>query len=228
MRALLAFLAFFTLSTSAAAAPARDWSRTVTATPKGGFRMGNPAAKVALIEYGSLTCPHCRAFDQTGASPLINTYVKTGKVSYEFRNYVRDPLDMAAALVARCGGARSFFPISRALYEDQPVWLERVQKAPSATFDRINALPKEKMFAEIATLAALRPYAAAKGVGAAQTARCLADTASIKRLAEMTGQAKEDYPDFPGTPTFILNGQRIDGVGTWDDLQPLIKAALGR
>lgn len=228
MKLLAAFLALFVLATSAEAAPARDWSRTVTATAKGGFRMGNPAAKVALIEYGSLTCPHCRAFDQTGASPLINLYVKTGKVSYEFRNYVREALDMSAALVARCGGPRTFFPISRALYADQPTWAGRVQGLPSTTFDRINQLPKEQMFTEIAKLAGLQRYASARGISPTRTARCLADTASIKQLASMVGQAKEDYPDFAGTPTFILNGQRIDGVVTWEDLQPLIKSALGR
>jgi protein-disulfide isomerase len=44
----------------------------------------------------------------------------------------------------------------------------------------------------------------------------------------MVGQAKDDYPDFPGTPTFVLNGKMLDGVGTWDVLEPAIKAALGR
>src|SRR6185436_6210996 len=61
-----------------------DWSTIVTETPAGGFLMGNPNAKVQLIEYGSLTCPHCREFDETGVTPLIEGYVKTGKVGYEF------------------------------------------------------------------------------------------------------------------------------------------------
>src|SRR5574338_12031 len=66
-----------------------DWSQVVNPTSQGGFLMGNPDAKVKLVEYGSLTCPHCREFDEAAVTPLINDYVKSGQVSYEFRNYVR-------------------------------------------------------------------------------------------------------------------------------------------
>ncbi|MFL6763858.1 MAG: thioredoxin domain-containing protein, partial [Sphingomicrobium sp.] len=65
-----------------------DWTRAVAATPEGGFRMGNPAAPVKLVEYGSLACPHCRHFEATGYKPLIQNYVRTGRVSYEFRNFL--------------------------------------------------------------------------------------------------------------------------------------------
>ncbi|HEX2762279.1 MAG TPA: thioredoxin domain-containing protein, partial [Allosphingosinicella sp.] len=50
---------------------ARDWTRTVVATPEGGFRMGNPAARVKLVEYGSLTCGHCAAFSRAGVGTLL-------------------------------------------------------------------------------------------------------------------------------------------------------------
>src|SRR6185369_5725735 len=103
-----------------------DWTQIVTPTPAGGFMMGNPVAKVHLIEYGALTCPHCRAFDETGVTPLINTYVKTGKVSYEFRNYLLSAMDLAPSLIARCNGAKSFFALTRALYTDQPEWVGKV------------------------------------------------------------------------------------------------------
>ena len=83
-----------------------DWSTVYSATEKGGMLMGNPDAKIRLIEYGSLTCPHCREFDENGAPQLIEKYVKSGQVGYEFRNYVRDPIDLAATLIARCNGQR--------------------------------------------------------------------------------------------------------------------------
>src|SRR4051812_19274153 len=67
-----------------------DWSMVVNPTSAGGFMMGNPNAKVKLVEYGSLTCPHCREFDEKGVPALIANYVKQGRVSWEFRNYVRD------------------------------------------------------------------------------------------------------------------------------------------
>src|SRR4051812_15478339 len=90
-----------------------DWSEVVNPTGAGGFVMGNPNAKLKLIEFGSLTCPHCREFDEKGVPTLISKYVKTGQVSWEFRNYVRDAFDLTASLVARCNGAKSFFPLTR-------------------------------------------------------------------------------------------------------------------
>ena len=72
--------------------------------------MGNPNAEVKLVEFGSMTCPHCAEFDEQGGKPLIDNYVKNGQVSFEFRNFVRDPFDMTASLIARCGGAKQLLP----------------------------------------------------------------------------------------------------------------------
>ncbi len=73
--------------------------------------MGNPNAKVKLVEIGSLSCPHCKLFEQEGAPVLIDKYVKTGQVSWEFRPYIiHGPIDMAANLVARCNGAQDLLP----------------------------------------------------------------------------------------------------------------------
>src|SRR5881397_817088 len=77
------------------------WADVANAT-SAGFMMGNPNAKVKLVEIGSLSCPHCKAFDDEGVPALIEKYVKTGLVSWEFRNYVRDAFDLTATLVARC------------------------------------------------------------------------------------------------------------------------------
>jgi protein-disulfide isomerase len=94
MRALLLAGAILTgaVAAQAAAAPkrsaapaARDWTRTVSATPEGGYRVGNPAAAVKLVEYGSLTCNHCATFAKEGMPPLLSRHVRTGRVSYEFR-----------------------------------------------------------------------------------------------------------------------------------------------
>src|SRR5262245_41461876 len=58
----------------------KDWSETIVETPEGGFRMGNPDAAIKLVEYASLTCPHCRDFTKAAAEPLKANYVRTGKV----------------------------------------------------------------------------------------------------------------------------------------------------
>ncbi|HET9639653.1 MAG TPA: thioredoxin domain-containing protein, partial [Allosphingosinicella sp.] len=143
--------AFFLLAGVAAAAPAApppgkaaparaDWSRTVVATPEGGFRMGNPAAKVKLVEYGSLTCGHCANFAKAGMASLVGTYVRSGKVSYEYRNFILNGLDVAATLVARCGGPSRFFPVADKLYATQGQWAGRVGALTAAQKAQVSAL----------------------------------------------------------------------------------------
>ena len=73
-----------------------DWSSVVSETTAGGYLMGNPNAKVQVVEFGSMTCPHCAEFDEEAMKPLVDNYVKSGKVGFEFRNFVRDPFDVAA------------------------------------------------------------------------------------------------------------------------------------
>src|SRR3546814_11296312 len=87
--------------------------------------MGNPAAPVKLIEYLSYTCPHCAAFSAESAAVLRGRMVKSGKVSLELRNAVRDKLDLAAAALARCAGTQGFFAASDALFARQPDWSPR-------------------------------------------------------------------------------------------------------
>ena len=204
-----------------------DWSTVVTATPEGGFMMGNPNARVKLIEYGSLTCPHCREFDEKGVPLLIANYVKTGVVSWEFRNYVRDAFDLTASLIARCNGEKSFFPMSRSLYKDQAIWVAKVQATPPDQIEKLQNLPENQQFVELAKVAGFQEYAAARGVPAARSNQCLADETTINQLVQMTSDATSQYPDFPGTPTFILNGKMLEQAGTWGALEPKLRAELG-
>jgi protein-disulfide isomerase len=223
-----ALVASQTAPLGARAAPASaDWSRTVVKTPAGGFQMGNPQAKVKLVEYGSMSCPHCQAFDATGATPLIDQYVKTGKVSFEFRNFVRDPFDLAAAVVARCNGAKSFFALTRALFRDQPKWLDRAQSAPQDQLEKLGTLKPNELALQAAKLAGFPQWGAAHGLPIARSNVCLTNVNEVNLVVAMRGKAIEQYPDFPGTPTFVLNGNMLEKTVTWDDLQPKLRAALG-
>lgn len=204
-----------------------NWTMVVNATPAGGFMMGNPNARVQLIEYGSLTCPHCKAFDDEGVPTLVNKYVKSGQVSWEFRNYVRDPFDLTASLIARCNGARSFFPLVRALYKDQPIWFGKAQAAPKEQRQQLTTLPPQQQFAAVAKLVGLDAWALAHGLTAAKSNQCLANLKSVDQLVQMTSDATEQHPDFPGTPTFLINGGLVKDVAAWDGLEPQLKAALG-
>src|SRR3954453_4105360 len=152
-----------------------DWTMVVNATPAGGFMMGNPNAKVKLVEFGSLTCPHCREFDEKGVPVLMNRYVKSGQVSWEFRNFVRDAFDLTASLIARCNGPKTFFPMMRAIYKDQPVWVGNIQHAPQSQLEALQNLPPNQQFVEMAKVAKLQDWAAARGVPQAKSNQCLAN-----------------------------------------------------
>jgi protein-disulfide isomerase len=208
-----------------------DWSTVVTETTAGGFMMGNPEAPVTVVEYGSYTCPHCAEFDETGLQPLVDNYVKGGKVAFEYRSFVRDPLDMAAALIARCNGAQSFFPLSRAIFANQEEWMTRLQKVPQQQLSALQSLPPEQQLQEAAKLAGFQEFAAARGVPEAKANQCLANQQTTTQLVQTTGDATSQYPEFPGTPTFILNGKMTEGPKPgqtiWQALEANIKEALG-
>lgn len=207
--------------------PGGDWSQTVTATPEGGYQMGNPNAAVKLVEYGSMTCPHCAEFSESGAKPLIDEYVKSGRVSFEFRNYVRDGLDIAMSLIARCGGAERFFPLTDALFKSQRDFFQRVQTSTPEQQQSLSQLPPAQQFAAYAQLAGLQQWAAMRGVPSARQQQCLSNQAEVDKLVQMTSDATSEHPNFPGTPTFTINGEMVENAAAWAQLEPKLRNALG-
>lgn len=228
--ALALALSAFAAVPQAAAAPSDrgsavvNWTRTVVATPEGGFRMGNPAAKVKLVEYGSLTCGHCANFAKAGMEPLVGTYVRSGKVSYEYRSFILNGLDVAATLVARCGGPGRFFPVADKLFATQGQWMGRITDLTEAQKAQLNALPENRRLGRLAELAGIPQLAARHGIAPGQARRCLSDQAALDRLSKMAEAAQAQ--GVPGTPTFFLNGSNI-GTHTWATLEPILREAAG-
>ena len=202
-----------------------DWSKTVTKTPEGGFVMGNPNAKVKLVEFGSLTCDHCAEFEHQGGNALVDDYVKKGLVSWEFRNYVRDPFDMTAALLARCGEEAGFFDLTRSLFADQKNWIGKVQAADAAQMQALQTMPPAQQFSTIADLSGLKQHALMRGVPRAKADQCLTNEAEMNQLVQMNSDAMTTY-NIPGTPSFLINGSLVESTHTWDALEPRIKEAL--
>lgn len=206
-----------------AGAAARDWTKNVSATPEGGFRVGNPAAPVQLVEYASLTCNHCAAFEREGVPSLLSKYVKGGRVSYELRNYVRDPADVAAALLSRCGGPARFFPLTDAMFAAQERWMKALADLPAAQAKEVNRLPAAQRFARVATLSGLEALAVKGGLPAASAKQCLTDTKALSQLVEMNRVAQTRH-QLEGTPTFLINGAKAS-AHDWATLEPLLIAA---
>lgn len=205
-----------------------DWSTTVTQTPEGGFLMGNPNAGIKLVEFASMTCPHCAEFEEAAMQPLIDNYVKSGQVAFEFRNFVRDPYDLAASLVARCGGTAGFFGLTRGLFADQRGWMGKVQAADPQQMQAIGAMPPAQQLGEIAKIAGFQDFAAMRGVPPAKTAQCLSNQAEIDRLVQMNSDAVAAY-DIPGTPAFLINGEVFEikpGSPPWAQIEARLKELI--
>jgi len=207
--------------------PGGDWSDVVNATHAGAM-MGNPNAKVKLVEIGSLSCPHCKAFDDEGVPKLIDQYVKPGKVSWEFRPYIiHGPIDMAANLIVRCNGLKTFFPLVQALYHDQASWMAKVEAAPQDKVAQIQNLPTNQIFVQMANLLGLQDWAAARGIPQAKSNQCLSNEKMINDEVQLTSDVSDQYPDFSGTPAFIINGtMQPKETTTWEALKPKLDAAI--
>lgn len=207
----------------AAAQAQKDWSRTVVMTPEGGYRMGNPAAKVKLVEYASLTCPHCAHFAAEAKGPLA-AYVKSGKVSFEFRNYVLNGIDVTATLVARCAAPAAFFPLTDRLYATQGDWVGKISGLPQAEKDKLKGLGSGERLGRLADIGGITQMAAQAGVAPARAKQCLADEAALDRLGRIKEAA--EALGVQGTPTFFLNGALLP-VNDWASIEPLIRQAGG-
>lgn len=220
MRFVIAMLALLTIG----AAPV-DWSKTVTRAPNGAYVMGNPKAKVRVIEYLSYSCPHCAHFTAEASAPLKAKYVSKGSVAVEFRNAVRDRYDFAAALMARCGGATKFFAQNEALFAGQEDLLQRAMSHEARSTMAENATINDKL-TDIAAGAGLVDFMTARGVPAAAATACLTNAAEQKLVLAMTQEAWQTRK-IQGTPWFVINGQTI-GATDWANLEPKIRAAMLR
>jgi protein-disulfide isomerase len=209
--------------------PGGTWADVVNQTSAGGYMMGNPNAKVKLVEIGSLFCPYCRKFEEEGSPTLIEKYVKPGNVSWEFRPYViHGPIDVAANIVARCSGVKSFFPLAIALYKDQPTLEAKVQATPQDKLAAMQNLPTTQLFVAFGNVLGLQDWAAARGVPQAKSNQCLSDQKMIDHEVQVASDVSNQFPEFSGTPTFVINGKMFPNppVGDWEKLKPELDAAL--
>lgn len=205
---------------AAAAKPASGWTSKVRTTTQGGYVMGNPDAKVKLVEYGSRTCPACARFTAQAMKPLAG-YVATGKVSYEFRDFIiHGGPDIAAAIVGRCGTPETFFPVLEATYAAQEASLGKLTSTSEQEQASMAKVPVQQVLAWMARRGGYVDIAKANGIPQAAAEKCLADEAATKRLVGMTDAAK----DVQSTPTFIVNGKMLE-AHDWSGVESALKAA---
>ena len=211
-------------SIAAVAAPSgQDWTQVVSKTADGGYVMGNPNAPLKLVEYGSRTCPTCGAFGQQGTRPLEDNYIKTGKVSYEFRDFLVHAPDLGVATLGRCAGEAPFFPILEQMFVEQPGFLDKLENVPQDFQQRLQGMsPAQQATAWVEHLGYL-DFVKQRGLTEAQARQCLADAKGIESLANITEVAMREK-NVTGTPTFILNGDKLDAA-SWPQVEQALKAA---
>ncbi|WP_407874656.1 thioredoxin domain-containing protein [Qipengyuania nanhaisediminis] len=207
-----------------AAPEGSNWTETVTVSEQDGYVLGNPDAPLKLVEYASHTCGACANFAMTG-KPGIEEYVATGIVSFEQRNLVRDPIDLAIATLVRCGAKENMQVLSDQAWGNLEGTFQAVNQN-GAAYEAAGQLPVEQRFIAIAEAAGLIDFFAARGLSADQQRACLADTEVIERIAE-NSSSQADELGINSTPTFLLNGRVLD-ARSWSDLEPILQRAGAR
>jgi len=165
--------------------------------------LGPADAPVTIVEYASLTCPHCAYFNKEVFPRIKSAYVDTGKIRYVFREFPRDIKDAAGAMLAR-GIARDdcgkYFAIIDILFRQQDALLEQ-------TTETLNRVGKQAGLSQQAIEA------------------CLKDQALLDKLTAGRKFAIEVLK-IPGTPAFFVNGAMIKGVPSFEELEKQIKPLL--
>ena len=202
----------------------KAWADVVSVTPDGGYLMGNPNAPIKIIEFASLTCPHCAEFAEKGFPHLRDEYVAKGTVSLEFRNFVRDPYDTTMAMLVRCGSPDSFFALTEQVFTNQKAIFDQLK--PVGEQLQAANLPPSEVFKAIGERGGLTDFFAARGIAKDQAMQCLAKSDTATKLADGTQKATDTY-NVTGTPTFIVNGRNAE-VATWEGLEPILKQAGAR
>jgi protein-disulfide isomerase len=208
-------------------APAgKAWADVVSKTPEGGYVMGNPAAPIKLVEYGSLTCSHCAEFSAEGSAEMRENFVASGRVSYEFRNFVRDAMDITAAMLTRCGAPESYFALTEQAFAYQTTLFEKAQAAGEAAMNSAVAMAPDKRGVVLGELTGLTEFFAARGISKDQANACLANGAEATALANRTTADAEKYK-IEGTPTFLINGSSVGSMG-WKEMRAKLETMGAR
>jgi protein-disulfide isomerase len=209
---------------AAIGAPAgQNWTEVAARTSEGTL-VGNPNAPIKLVEYGSRLCPTCGALAREGFEPLMQNYVKTGKVSFEYREFlVHGAPDLPPALLGNCTDPAAFFPLLEQMYQAQEGFNTKLQAMPQPMQAQLQAAKPVDAIRMMAEQMGLIDFAKQRGIPEAKARACIGDMTQIDRWTKQT-QDKSADGTVAGTPTLILNGKKAEAV-SWGQLEPLLKAA---
>ncbi|MFM5929682.1 MAG: thioredoxin domain-containing protein [Novosphingobium sp.] len=218
---LLAASAVATIGAGKPAAPApapkANWTATVARTASNSHVIGNPAARVKLVEYVSYTCSHCAEFEVEAGSELALGFIKPGTGSIEYRPYFRNTVDIAATLMAYCGSPARFTGNHIALLRGQKKWLVNVSAEQQRRWQTGDFASRMR---SIASDLKLYDLFIARGYSRIDLDKCLANEPLARRLAD-ENQTAESMLGINGTPSFVINDRLLD-AGDWRSLRPIL------
>jgi protein-disulfide isomerase len=169
----------------------------------GDMAIGDPNAPLTVIEYASLTCPHCATFHTETFPEIRADYVDTGKVRFVFREVYFDQYGLWAAMIARCGGPDAYFGFISTFFELQREWARADDiVAELQRIGRLGGLPAERMDA------------------------CLRDEQLLERLVA-DYQANVAADDVRSTPTFIVGDETFTGAISAEEFAAILDRKLG-
>ncbi|HWM31411.1 MAG TPA: DsbA family protein [Methyloceanibacter sp.] len=168
------------------------------AGPLGERTLGNPNAPIVVIEYASLTCPHCRNFHANVFPQVKRQYIDTGKVLYIVREFPIGRSAGNAAIINRCAPPENYFSLLDAFLSRQSEWVSQEV--------RLDAI-----------------YGVAKSSGMSRETfdKCLSNQAIIDGLSEVKQRGRQF--GVVGTPTFFVNGRKAQGAITFEEIKALIE-----
>jgi protein-disulfide isomerase len=171
--------------------------------PLGDRVLGKDDAPVTIIEYASMTCPHCAHFEETTFPELKKRYIDTGKVKFIFREFPLDPLAAGASMLARCADKDKFYPLIETLFQQQRQW------AVEKPIPQLMAIAKQAGMSEQTFNA------------------CLSNQ---KMLDDMQTEQKRATDKFGvnSTPTLFVNGKKVVGGVAIEDLAKIIDPLLSK
>jgi len=188
---------FFGLSTSpgnAEIAPLKEATAEMV--------VGDPAAKVTLIEYASLGCPHCANFHKDTYPKIKKDYIDTGKLKLIYRDFPLGTPALAASMISRCAGPARYFGMVEIFYRGQVQW--------SKADKPIDALKSVARFG---------------GMSGSDVDACLQSQDLLNFIQKMAREGQKEY-GINSTPSFVLGGKTIPGALPFEDFKKLIDAEL--
>ena len=161
--------------------------------------LGRPEAPITIIEYASLTCPHCAEFHKEILPKVKAAYVDTGKAKLIYRDFPLDQVALKAAALARCAPADRYFAFLDVLYQQQNSWASAPD--PMVPLARIGRLG---------------------GLSEAQFKTCMDDQALADSILASRLVGARDM-QVESTPTIIVNGKKVSGIRSFEDLDKVLK-----